>query len=513
MIWRSQAADMKTNRRQFLLGIDSGLTVTKAVVFDFYGHPIGVGSTRQPTYTSNPRWVEHGMEETWAACVDAIRQAIQHAMIEGDQIAGVGATAHGDGIYLIEEDGTPVRRGITSLDSRAWKIMEKWRADEILMKTALEITGQQPFAANPSALLRWIKENEPEVLNRTRWAIFCKDWIKYRLTGQVSTDPTEASVAFTNVRTQTYDPSAFEIYGLEEIQQKMPEIIPSSGTAGFVTGQAALETGLCEGTPVVSGLHDVDACAVGTGCIHPGDLSVIAGTYSINEVISAEPVMNPGWACRNFILPGQWMSMSLSPASAANLEWFVRELCAAEADLAKAKGLSPFEFVNREIEGILDEDSRVFFLPFIYGSPHGDQASAAFLGLRGWHRRAHMLRAVYEGVVFNHKTHVDRLRSGFPIKKASLSGGGAKSVLWSQMFADALDLTIDVTDANEAGALGAAICAGIGAGLYSGLEDAVLKPCESCGPIDRIVFNRKNYLKNIKPIQKSSDPCTRYGLH
>lgn len=461
--------------QQYLLGIDSGLTITKAAIFTIEGRQIGVGSTKPHTYTPNPRWVEHDMVEVWEACVQAIRQAMENAGIDGSQIVGVGATAHGDGIYLIDENGEPVRRGITSLDSRAWEIMEKWRGDSRLMSAALEITGQQPFVANPTALLAWIKLNEPVNYHRTRWAIFCKDWIKYKLTDQVSTDPTEASVAFTNIHTQTYDSRAFELYGLEEIDQKKPHIVPSYAIAGFVTSQAARETGLREGTPVVTGLHDVDACAVGTGCIHPGDLSVIAGTYSINEVISSEPVIHPGWSCRNFLLPRQWMSMSISPASATNLEWFVRELCAAEVEKAKLSGLSPFEFVNREIEEILEEDSRIYFLPFIYGSPHGDQASAAFIGLRGWHRRAHMLKAIYEGVVFNHKTHVDLLCSGFPIKKVSLSGGGAKSELWSQMFADALNLPIQVTDADEAGALGVAICAGIGAGVYSDLEDAVSK--------------------------------------
>jgi L-xylulokinase len=465
--------DMKpTNSASYLLGIDNGLTMTKAVVFNVDGVALGVGSVRTVANTPHPRWTERDMLDIWGCCVKAIRIALEKANVDVHKIVAVGVTAHGDGVYMIDHDGEPVRPGILSLDSRAWDTIQMWK-DNNVMDTALELTGQYPNQAAPATLLAWVKKFEPENYERIQYFMFCKDWIRFKLTGQVATDPTEASTSFTNVMTQQYSPAIFSLFELDELASKAPPILSPLEFAGKITHAAAIETGLLEGTPVGTGLHDVDACALGTGCFHPGQLSAIAGTYSINQVISSMPVLSKDWACRNFLTPGLWNCMSISPASATNLEWFVRELCPSEIEKAQQMNLSAYAFVNEEIEKVLDEEICVFFLPFIYGSPHGEKANAGFMGIRGWHTRAHLLKAIYEGVVFNHKTHIDFLRAALPVTEVRLAGGGAKSKIWSQMFADALNLRTVVTDAEETGALGTAICAGFAAGLYSSLESAV----------------------------------------
>jgi hypothetical protein len=134
-------------------------------------------------------------------------------------------------------------------------------------------------------------------------------------------------------------------------------------------------------------VHDVDASAVETGCIHLGQLCIVAGTWSINEVISSEPVVALRWACRNFVERGRWINMATLPTSAANLEWFVRQLCAREAEEAAKRGVSPFTFVDEEVKVVLGEESQVFYHPFLYGAPYGDTATAGLLGLRSWHTR------------------------------------------------------------------------------------------------------------------------------
>jgi L-xylulokinase len=317
-----------------------------------------------------------------------------------------------------------------------------------------------------------MKENEPENLERTRWVLYVKDWLRYKLTGEYATDPTEASSGFTDVRTQEYSDDAFPLYGLEEVRGKLPPVTGGMEVVGEVTREAAEATGLEAGTPVVAGIHDVDASAVGVGCTKPGHLTMIAGTWSINEVVSDNFAFHETSACRNFVTPGLWMNMAASPASAANLEWFVQSLSPLEVERATESGASPFDFVNEEAKTVLDEKSRVFYHPFLYGSPYGDEATAGFFGLRGWHTRGHLLKALFEGIVFNHKGHVDDLRSNFEVTRVRLTGGGSQSELWSQMFADALDTSVEVTEAGEAGALGTAVCAGIGTGVYSSLDDA-----------------------------------------
>jgi L-xylulokinase len=463
----------------YLLGIDSGLTVTKAVIFDGEGRERGKGSQNNVHLSPHPRWVEQDMDKVWENCQHAIRQALNEAGVGGDEISGVGLAGHGDGVYLVDEGGNPVRPGILSLDSRAHEVLDRWETSGVLER-ALEFNGQVPFAALPATLLAWFKEHEPETLERTRWVLYVKDWLRYKLTGEYATDPTEASSGFTNVNTQEYSDEAFPLYGLEEARGKLPPIVGCMEVAGKVTREAAEATGLREGTPVVTGAHDVDVSSIGSGSIEPGQLTMIAGTWSINEVISDEPVLNEGWACRNFVTPGLWMNMSASPASATNLEWFVQRLTPLEVQRAEERGTSPFEFVNEEVKDVLDEKTRVFYHPFLYGSPHGDAATAGFFGLRGWHRRGNLLRALFEGTVFNHKSHVDTLRSGFEVARVRLTGGGSRSELWSQMFADALGTAVEVTEAGEAGALGAAVCAGIGTGVYSSLEDAT-------GQVDRLL--------------------------
>jgi len=261
----------------YLLGIDSGLTVTKAVVFDTNGYEVGSSAIQVAKYSAKPRWVERDSHKVWEACRHAIHAALGDAGVAGSQIAGIGVTGHGDGMYLVDADGQPTRPGIASLDTRAYEIVQRWHASGI-MDDVLALTGQQPFAATQAALLRWVKEFEPEVLARTRWVLSCKDWIRFKLTGEFATDRTEASTAFADVRTQAYSSQAFALFGLEDVEAKMPPIAMPSAVVGRLTREAADETSLTTGTPVVAGLHDVDACALASGCIHPGQLAVIAGT-------------------------------------------------------------------------------------------------------------------------------------------------------------------------------------------------------------------------------------------
>lgn len=383
----------------------------------------------------------------------------------------MGVTAHGDGLYLLDADGNPTRRGILSLDSRAHLITERWES-EGRFKQMLEITGQVPGPLSPAALLAWVMENEPEVMENSRWALSCKDVMKMRLTGEVSADPTEASTSFCDVNTQSYSSEALAVYGLEGCESLLAPVVGCEEVAGVISPEVAELTGLTAGTPVVSGLHDVDASAIGIGSLQPGQLAMVAGTASINEVISDRPVSDPRWFARNFVRPGQWMHMSLSLASAGNLEWFVQRLCRADYEGAADRNEDSFAFIEREISAIADASDEILFLPFLYGSPHGAAASGTFLGMRGWHTRGHMLEAILEGVVFNHRTHVDALREAFSISEGRLTGGAVRSHRWAQMFADVIGLDVLLTDAEESGALGAAMCAAVGTGLHNSLEEA-----------------------------------------
>lgn len=460
----------------YLLGLDSGSTATKAVIFDTAGRTVAVGSRRVEQRQPRPRHVERDMNETWAAAGAAIRDALESGKVPADAIAAVGVTGHGDGLYLVDREGAPLGAGILSLDSRASEVRDQWR-DTGVLQQALELTGQRPYPYAAVSLLKWIELNEPQRYAQIGHVFFCKDWLRFCLTGVPATDPTEASSSFTEVRTQRYGNAVLELYGMAPLGRALPEIVPSAARAGRVTAQAARQTGLKEGTPVACGLHDVTSSAVGMGITEPGTVSITAGTFSINEILSDRPQWDARWSCRNGTRDGQWMNMSISPASSSNVDWFLRECFALEAQQAAQRECSLFDLIEDELRAAFAEPSSVMFHPFLFGSPFEESASASFFGIRSWHRRAHLARAVLEGTVFNHRYHVEALTSAFAAQRAGLTGGGSSSPMLAQLFADILGMRIDIPESQEASALGAALCAGVSTGLYASLPQACAQAC------------------------------------
>jgi L-xylulokinase len=466
-----------------ILGIDSGLTVTKAAVFDEDGSMLAVARGRVPQAMPKPHFVERDLDTLWQVTAAIIAEVLRAPGVSPAEIAAIGVSAHGDGLFLLDRECCPFTPGILSLDSRAGDIVERWIADGVAAE-ALKLTGQEPHAAAPSAILAWLKANDSRTYAAIGSILSCKDWLRFRLTGRLHADRTEASTSFTDVMTQDYSPRALALYGLSEVEAALPPVAGSTEIVGAISASAAEQTGLLEGTPVVCGLHDVTASAIGIAGLKPGCLAIVVGTYSINETVSDHPVIDRRWFCRNAPEPRQWLNMAISPASTANLEWFLNQFCTKELALAEERKVSVFGILAPEIDKAFERAGAIAFHPFLFGSPYGSAASAGFFGLRGWHERGDMIRAVLEGIVFNHRTHIDALRSAFPLTEARLTGGGARSPVLSQMFADATGLPIAVSAVEEAGALGAALAAGVGAGLYPSLAaamsrtDRIARQCE-----------------------------------
>lgn len=448
-----------------LLTIDNGLTVTKAVLFDLAGNQVAVARRNLEQVKPAPRRVERDMAELWRETAAAIREVLERSGTDPSRIAAVAATAHGDGLYLLDREGAPLGRGILSLDSRAIGVVEQWQGDGTA-EAALALTGQMPHVSAPSALLAWIRREEPERFARIGHVLACKDWLRHCLCGEIGTDRTEASTSFTDARTQTYSREALALYGLGDLETALPEMAHPAQVVGAVTPEAARATGLAVGTPVAAGLHDVTASVLGIGAHRPGVVGIVAGTYSINECVSAEPRMDPRWFCRNAVEPGLWNNMSISPASATNYDWFLDTLCAAERGAAEASGGSIHALLGPEIDAALARPSPILYHPYLFGSPDGAGPSASFLGLRGWHGRGDMLAALLEGIAFNHRQHVDALRESFEGGSARLTGGASRNPAVAQLFADILDMPVTVTDTDEAAAWGAALCAGAAIGAF-----------------------------------------------
>lgn len=464
----------------YLMGIDNGLTVSKAAIFDLSGREIAVEGRKVDLIYPRPAWVERDMEVVWRSTAQAICGAIEKAGIDARDIVAVGNAAHGNGIYLVDKSGAPLGNGITSMDSRAADIIEEWRTSGEGQPSVLQqnfpIVMTNTFAAQPAALLAWFKRHRPEVWDQIGRAFTCKDYIKYRLTGAAVADFTDTgATSLYDSRRRAYTPELLDLYGITDILPALPLPIESHEIAGRVTAAAATVTGLAEGTPVVGGMFDIDAAAVGAGVISEAMLCVIAGTWSINEVVTRAPIIDNRLFMSNlFAVPGLWLNSECSPTSATNLEWFVSNFCAEEKAQAAARGISVYDVCNELVASLPPGGTDVIFHPFLFGSNVHANARAGFYGLGAWHTKAHVLRALYEGVVYGHLDHVNRLRdAGAEMNVARLTGGGARSAVWAQMFADALQLPLETVDGTELAARGVALGAGVGVGAYTSYEDAV----------------------------------------
>ena len=489
---------------QYLLGIDNGSTVSKAALFDLRGKEIAVASCKVETEYPHPGWTERDMEMLWLSTASAIREVLSSSGARPQDIAGIGNTGHGNGLYLLDKQGRSLRNGIQSMDSRAASVLTGWKAHN-LHAQVFPFTIQSFWPAQPNALLAWIKHNEPHNYERIGAILMVKDYIKYRLTGEITGDFTDMSAtSLLDVRNQCYSRELMALYGIPEIYDSLPPLKQSSEICGQVSLAAAEQTGLAAGTPVVGGLFDVDASAIGAGAINPNQACLVMGSWSINEVITQDPIVDPElFMTTIFAVPGLFLTIEGSATSATNLEWFVNQCCGDERAEARRRGVSVYEVCNEEVASLPPGSTNIIFHPFLYGSNVQSTARAGFYGVAGWHTRAHLLRSLYEGVVFGHLSHIEKLRkAGGQINTARLAGGGSRSSVWSQMFADTIQVPMEITDGNELGARGAALSAGIGAGIYRDYAEAVQEAVSVVRVHEPIAANTPLYLARYAEYQR-----------
>ena len=432
------------------LGLDNGGTTTKAALYDVRGREIGVASRDTRMLTPRPGFIERDMEEMWEANCGVIRDVFEKTGVDPADVAGVAVCGHGKGLYLWGKDGKPARNGIISTDNRAYAYPLKWRADGTEAR-AFEMSCQHVMACQPVALLAWLRDNEPEVMDRIQWVFECKDYVRFRLTGEARAELTDCSGAhLINLHTRQYDDAPL---------------------AGF---------GLRAGTPVAGGMFDIDACAIAVNVVDERNICMIAGTWSINEYLRREPVINGGVRMNSlFALPEYYLIEESSPTSAGNNEWFVRNLLPEARAEAKRNGRSVYDVMNAWVASLPPETFVPVFHPFLMGSNVHPNAMGSFIGMNVGHTRAHLVKSVYEGIVFCHKAHLDRLLATrqTPPECIRLAGGAAKSKVWTQMFADVLGLPVETVPVNETGALGCAIAAAAAVGAYPSLPEACAAMC------------------------------------
>lgn len=449
---------------QYVLGLDNGGTASKAAIFDLHGREVAVSARKTALLTPAPGFMERDMEQLWLTNCACARDVLDKSGIDPCQLAAIAVTGHGKGLYAWGKDG-PVGNGILSSDNRAWKYPEKWRQDGTFQRLRPRLC-QQLVPGQPAALLAWMKEHAPQAYQDIRWVFSVKDYIRYRLTGQAFSEVTDLSGSgLMNVKDARLDADMLEALGIGEVYQKLPPLRFSHEVCGGLTAEAARAIGLPEGTPVAGGMFDIDACALAMDVTSPQELCTITGTWSINEFIANEPVMDGAAMNSLYAIPGYYLVEECSPTGAGNLEWALQALLPGDT---VEPDRETYRRTDELVAAISPEECNVYFLPFLYGSNGHPLGKAGFVGLTSYHNRGHMLRAVYEGAAYTAKVHIDRLLSvrGTP-KAVRMGGGAARAPLWVQMFADILDLPVEtVTDVKELGALGCAMAGFVAAGAY-----------------------------------------------
>jgi L-xylulokinase len=464
----------------FLLGIDAGGTAVKVAVIAADGRECGVAGTTLRASHPAPGFSERDPEEMWRALCDNTKRAMAMAGIAADDIAAIGVTGYGNGFYLIDDAGRPTCPGILAPDIRAAGIITDWQRDG-RNAAQLALTWQHAWAGKPGPLLGWFQRHRPEVLRDSVALLMCKDYLRYRLTGIRAAEVSDLSTSAQIPGGQrAIDPNLFEILGLADCLRLMPPVIESMSIAGGLTAAAADAMGVKPGIPVSAGCCDNLAIMYGSGVASTEAVVVVSGTWGLHQSFLEKPVTDGSLViCSHGAVPGEYLAIEGSPTSASTLEWFVDTFVRGHVAPDAGKGGDgkragdAYEECNAAVAATSPDDPPVYFMPYLNGAIDDAAARGSLIGFSAWHGFGHMVRAVYEGVAFEHRRHLERLLTARPRPaKARFAGGAARSAVWSEIFAASLDLPLEKPRATELGALGIAIQASVVTGRHRDLASA-----------------------------------------
>jgi len=472
-----------------LLGIDVGTTGSKVLLLDEKGTVLSSDLTEYPLNTPRPLWSEQDPSAWWVATARSIRRVLAGANVAPREIAGVGLTGQMHGLVLLDAHGSVLRPAILWNDQRTGT-----ECDEITRmigpERLLALTGNPVLPGFTAPKILWVQKNEPQVYSRIAKFLLPKDYIRYRLTNALAGDVSDAS------GTSLFDVSGRRwsdemVKALEIPVGWLAEITESPVASTQVSATAARETGLLEGTPVVGGAGDQAAQAVGTGIVREGIVSVTTGTSGVVFAASDTYRVEPQGRLHAFChaVPGKWHLMGVMLSAGGSFRWYRDTLGDVERQTAERLGRDPYDLLTEAAAAVPAGCEGLLFLPYLTGerTPYPNpNARGVFFGLTLRHTKAHMTRAVLEGVTFGLRDSLELMRSlNLTIREVRGSGGGARSPLWRQIMADIFGCGITTVNATEGAAYGAALLAGAGTGVYHSVEDAcrqVIKPSGSTAP-------------------------------
>lgn len=448
-----------------VMGIDLGTSSTKTIILDQEGMLVATACASYPMSTPRPGWVEQAPEDWWHAVCATIQESIASlpAPLAASDIKGVAISGQMNGAVPTDQSGVPLRPAILWLDGRSQAECDQAneKAERPLRERALTILNP----VNTLAKILWIQGNEPDLYRASKWVLIPKDWVRFRLTGEMLSDVSDASVSGAlDLYDRVWSGEILESVGVRD--DLFPEVVESTAPAGLVTQSAAGATGLVAGTPVCAGGGDMACMAVGSGAIKPGIVGIGIGTAG-HAITYAEDLhdgaFNQLWPMCHSV-PDAYFWLGCSYTGGGSLSWFSEQFG------------DDYESLTTMASEVSAGSDGLFFMPWLAGTgtPHPDaRARGGWLGLTLQHGKQHMVRSLMEGVAFDLRQALGCIHGiGLPVTEIRLGEGGVRSKLWRQILVDVFGQEGRLMELGDASAIGAALIAGVGVGVFNDFGEA-----------------------------------------
>ncbi len=489
----------------YWLGLDVGTGGSRALLVDANGR-VGFSHVEphEDMRMAKPLWAEQDPKDWWRASQFAVQSVLKKAATDGSSILGVGLSGQMHGLVLLDDRGEVIRPALIWCDQRSQPQVNEINA-AIGPENVLRAIANPVLTGFTLPKLLWVRDHEPELFSRVRRILLPKDFLRFKLTGEFATDVSDASgTALFDVLRRAWSNEMIELLHLD--RATLPQVYESSEITGSVTEAAARATGLQKGTPVVAGAGDQAASAIGNGIVEPGAVSCTVGTSGVVFAYLEKPAYDPGGRVHTFChaIPNAWHVMGVTQGAGLSLQWYRNRLaqnCLYD-ELTADASLSP------------PGAHGLFWLPYLMGerTPHLDpNARAAWVGLTAKHQSSDLVRSILEGVCYSLKDCLEIIANlGASTTVTRLSGGGAKSPLWHQLFADILGKRVTTLETQEGSAFGAALLATIGTGEYANAQEAcraTVREVSAKNPEPNAVdFYKRHYqvYRSLYPALKSS---------
>lgn len=498
----------------YILGVDIGTSGTKTVLFSQDGIPVASALYEYPLYTPKNGHAEQNPLDWWNACVNGIKDVVAKSGVSNDDIKGVGLSGQMHGLVMLDGDNKVIRNSIIWCDQRTAKevveITERVGHDRLVA-----ITANPAITGFTAAKIMWVKNNEPKIYEKCRHILLPKDYVRYMLTGEYATEVSDASgMQLLDVPNRCWSDEVLQKLDIDK--SLLAKVYESPDITGTITKEAAKATGLKEGTPVVGGAGDNAAAAVGMGVVEDGKAFTTIGSSGVVFAHTSDISIDRKGRVHTFCcaVPGCWHVMGVTQSAGLSLKWFKDNLAVSETEEAHSMGVSPYYLLDKEAQLVPIGANKLLYMPYLNGerTPHLDpNVRGAFVGLSSIHKKSDMLRAVMEGVSYSLCDCVEVIREmNVSIDDMMACGGGGTSALWRQMLADIYGCQVKTTANKEGPALGVALLAAVGTGIYSSVPEAcraVIKPNIIEEPIaENSVKYEKVYklYKKLYPAMKES---------